>query len=239
MICDRQNDRILREREIMSKHIDLGQYTVDSLGRYFDLVPKNLGADARLSKRGMTFETKSWEIRGIGHLCVLRMNAFFGLMKMETIVIAPFEADLPLYNADWVKAFGTETQIAELYDTQLEPWTEESQGKFLAIKTGFDNLPDAPSGEHWYDSVLYPCSIHKKGKGLTDSFNKLAKEYTDLFVAELSAAEKCPADLKKARVSEFAHKLVANDGPAVNMMAKLFGKETMQRIVLKHMYGVE
>ena len=84
----------------MSKHIDLGQYTVDSLGRYFDLVPKDLGEDARRSKRGMTFETKSWEIRGIGHLCVMRMNAFFGLMKMETIVIAPFEADLPLYNAD-------------------------------------------------------------------------------------------------------------------------------------------
>ena len=31
----------------MSKHIDLGQYTVDSLGRYFDLVPKDLGEDAR------------------------------------------------------------------------------------------------------------------------------------------------------------------------------------------------
>ena len=223
----------------MSKHKDLGQYTVESLGRYFDLVPKDLGEDSRRSKRGMIFETKSWEIRGVGHLCVLRMNAFLGLMKMETVVIAPFEADLPLYNADWVKAFGTETQIAELYDTQLEPWTEESQGKFLAIKTGFDNLPDAPSGEHWYDSVLYPCSLHKKGKGLTDRFNKVAGEYTDLFVAELAAAEKCPADLKKARVSEFAHKLVANDGPAVNMMAKLFGKETMQRIVLKHMYGVE
>ena len=223
----------------MSKHKDLGQYTVESLGRYFDLVPKDLGEDSRRSKRGMIFETKSWEIRGVGHLCVLRMNAFLGLMKMETVVIAPFEADLPLYNADWVKVFGTETQIAELYDTQLEPWTEESQGKFLAIKTGFDSLPDAPTGEHWYDSVLYACSIHKKGKGLTDSFNKLAKEYTDLFVAELAAAEKCPADLKKARVSEFAHKLVANDGPAVSMMAKLFGKETMQRIVLKHMYGVE
>ena len=218
----------------MSKHKDLGQYTVESLGRYFDLVPKDLGEDSRRSKRGMIFETKSWEIRGVGHLCVLRMNAFLGLMKMETVVIAPFEADLPLYNADWVKAFGTETQIAELYDTQLEPWTEESQGKFLAIKTGFDNLPDAPSGEHWYDSVLYPCSLHKKGKGLTDRFNKVAGEYTDVCVAELAAAEKCPADLKKARVSEFAHKLVANDGPAVSMMAKLFGKETMQRIVLKH-----
>ena len=223
----------------MSRHIDLGQYTVDSLGHCYELVPKDLGDDARLSKRGMTFETKSWEIRGIGHLCVMHMNAFFGLMKMETIVIAPFEADLPLYNADWVKAFGTETQMAEFYDTQLQPWPEKSQEKFLEIKAAFDDLPDAPAGEHWYDSILYPCSVRKKGKGLTDRFNRLAGEYTDLFTAELAAAEKCPADQKKARISIFAHKLVENDGPAVSMMAKLFGKETMKRIVLRHMYGME
>lgn len=223
----------------MSRHKDLGLYTADSLGRSFELIPKDLGSDARLSKRGMTFETKSWEIRGIGHLCVMHMNAFFGLMKMETVVIAPFEADLPLYNADWVKAFGTETQIAELYDTQLEPWPETSQEKFLKVRDANADLPDAPTGEHWYDSVLYPCSVHKKGKGLTDRFNKMAGEYTDLFTAELSAAEKCPADLKKERVSDFARRLVENDGPAVSMMAKLFGKETMKRIVLRHMYGTE
>lgn len=223
----------------MSKHIDLGQYTVESLRRHFELVPEELRDDARLSKRGMTFETRSWEIRGIGHLCVMRMNAFLGMMKMETIVIAPFEADLPLYNADWVNAFGTETQIAEFYDTQLEPWPEESQEKFGKIKAASADLADAPAGEHWYDSVLYPCSVHKKGKGLTDRFNTLAKDCTDLFVEELAAAEKCPADQKKALVSGFAHKLAANDGPAVSMMARLFGKETMQRIVLRHMYGVE
>ena len=62
----------------MSKHKDLGQYTVDSLGRYFDLVQKDLRGDSRLSKRGMTFETKSWEICGVGHLCVMRMKAFRG-----------------------------------------------------------------------------------------------------------------------------------------------------------------
>lgn len=223
----------------MSRHIDLGQYTVNSLRRYFELVPVELREDARLSKRGMTFETRSWEIRGVGHLCVLSMNAFLGLMKMETVVIAPFEADLPLYNADWVNAFGTETQIAELYDTQLEPWPEASREKFQALSRAFADLADAPAGEHWYDSVLYPCSVHKKGKGLTDRFNTLAKDYTDLFAEELAAAEKCPADRKKALVGDFAHMLVENDGPAVSMMAKLFGKETMQRIVLRHMYGVE
>ena len=206
----------------MSKHIDLGQYATAALGQYFELIPGNIGADAHLSKRGMTFDTKSCEIKGVGHLCVMRMNAFMGLMKMETIVIAPTKVDMPLFNVDWVSAFGTETLIAELYDTQLEPWPGEAQKKFEEIQ------------EEYLD-----------GKGLTDRFNDAAKDYIDLFAAELAelsepaAAGKCPADLKRARVGDFARTLVENDGPAVNMMAKLFGEETMRRIVLKHMYGVE
>ena len=229
----------------MSKHIDLGQYATAALGQYFELIPGNIGADAHLSKRGMTFDTKSCEIKGVGHLCVMRMNAFMGLMKMETIVIAPTKVDMPLFNVDWVSAFGTETLIAELYDTQLEPWPGEEQKKFEEIQEEYLDVEDNESGEHWYDSVLYPVSIHKKGKGLTDRFNDAAKDYIDLFAAELAelsepaAAGKCPADLKRARVGDFARTLVENDGPAVNMMAKLFGEETMRRIVLKHMYGVE
>jgi len=229
----------------MSKHIDLGQYATAALGQYFELIPGYIGADAHLSKRGMTFDTKSCEIKGVGHLCVMRMNAFMGLMKMETIVIAPTKVDMPLFNVDWVSAFGTETLIAELYDTQLEPWPGEAQKKFEEIQEEYLDVEDNESGEHWYDSVLYPVSIHKKGKGLTDRFNDAAKDYIDLFAAELAelsepaAAGKCPADLKRARVGDFARTLVENDGPAVNMMAKLFGEETMRRIVLKHMYGVE
>ena len=228
----------------MSKHIDLGQYATAALGQYFELIPGNIGADAHLSKRGMTFDTKSCEIKGVGHLCVMRMNAFMGLMKMETIVIAPTKVDMPLFNVDWVSAFGTETLIAELYDTQLKPWPGEAQKKFEEIREEYLDVEDNESGEHWYDSVLYPVSIHKKGKGLTDRFNDAAKDYIDLFAAELAelsepAAGKCPADLKRARVGDFARTLVENDGPAVNMMAKLFGEETMRRIVLKHMYGVE
>ena len=223
----------------MSRHLDLGQYSTTALGRYFELVPKDLGQDARRSKRGMTFETKSWEIKDIGHLCVMRMNAFLGLMKMETIVIAPTHADLPLFNVDWVKAFGTETLIAELYDTQLQPWPEEEQKKFEEIKAAYADIEEYSSGEHWYDSVLYPSSFHKKGKGFIERFNKAAREYIDMFAAELAAAEKCPDGPKRERVGDFARTLVKNDGPAVSMMAKLFGEETMRRIVLKHMYGVE
>ena len=180
-----------------SKHTNLGKYTLTALKRHFDLVPKDLGPDAHRSRLGMTFDTKSWEIEDIGHLCVMRMNAFLGLMKMETIMIAPTHADLPLFNVDWVKAFGTETLLAELYDTQLAPWPENAQEKFEEIKATYDDIEDYSAGAHWYDSMLYSASFHKKGKGCTDRFNKAAKEYIDQFALQLSKSKKVPRRSQK------------------------------------------
>ena len=39
----------------------------------------------------------------------------------------------------------TETQIAELYDTQLAPWPDECQGAFEFARAQYADLPDAPA----------------------------------------------------------------------------------------------
>ncbi len=104
----------------MSKHADLGTAILDALKGRYTLEKLDIGTDARLSKSGMVFETESYAVKDLGHLCVLRMKAFLGLMKMETVVLAVKEKDLPLFNLDWVSAAGKETLIAELYDTQLQ-----------------------------------------------------------------------------------------------------------------------
>ena len=62
------------------------------------------------------------------------MNAFLGLMKMETAVLSMTGKDVPLLNLDWVRAFGKETQIVELYDTQLEPYPEALLAEFDALR---------------------------------------------------------------------------------------------------------
>lgn len=222
----------------MGEHLNLGQYALASLKRNFTLIPNDIGADARLSKMGITFLTETWNIQNIGHLCIMRMNSVFNLMKMETIVIAPTEVDAPIVNLDWVKAMGTETQIAELYDTQLQPWPEEAQEEFRRIAEKNADLEDYSADEHWYDSLMYPCSIHKKGKGITNRLNKVAGTYIDAYAAMLTDAVKCPAEEKIECVKDFAHKLVESGGSAVNTMTRLFGDETTRRMVLEHMYGV-
>ena len=222
----------------MAKRITLRDSVLATLGRAYVAQQEDLGADAHLSAKGMTFETESWSIPGVGHLCIMQMNAFFGLMRMETAVIAPTDVDVPLFNLDWVKAFGTETQIAELYDTQLLPWPDECHEAFEYVRNQYADLPDAPAGDaRWYDDVLYPCSFHKKGRGLTERMSNAAQDYLTVYVELLSAAPACDSMEKAAKVQAFAERLFGEGGPAVDQVTKLFGEQTAKRIILRYMYG--
>ena len=222
----------------MSGKQSLGETALSLLERSYALRKIELGADAKLSKGGMVFGTEAWEIPGLGHLCIMRMKAFFGLMKMETAVLAVSGKDLPLLNLDWVRAFGRETQIVELYDTQLTPYPEEKLAAFDALRLRDADLPEPESKPHWYDAILYPCSYHKAGKGLSDRLSAAARDYFETFLRQLAEAPACDAGAKAEKVKSFAERLFAEGGPAVDQVTKLFGPETAKRLILRHMYGV-
>lgn len=209
------------------------------LEKQYTLKKEDLGADARLSKKGMVFETEAYEIPDLGHFCILRMNAFLGLMKMETAVLSVTGKDVPLLNLDWVRAFGKETQIVELYDTQLTPYPDEALAAFDALRRRDDDLPGMSSNGHWYDAILYPCSYHKAGKKLTERLAAAARDYTETFLRQLADAPSCDAEAKRAKNRAFAERLFAEGGPAVDQVTKLFGPETARRLILRYMYGVK
>ena len=222
----------------MSNTQGLGNMVRELLAQRYPLQKEDLGTDARLSKKGMVFETEAYEIPNLGHLCILRMRAMLGLMKMETAVLAVTEKDVPLLNLDWVRAFGKETQIVELYDTQLAPYPAEALAAFDALRRRDDDLPGMTSSGHWYDAILYPCSYHKAGKGLSERLAAAARDYTETFLRQLAEAPACDAAKKQARVRAFAERLFAEGGPAVDQVSKLFGRETAKRLILRSMYGV-
>ena len=225
----------------MSRHTDLGLYAAALLRQQFTLKQRDPGGDAHLSKSGMTFDTEAYEIEGLGHLCVMRMKAFLGLMKMESVIIAPREVDAPLFNADWIRAFGKETQLVEIYDTQLQAWPQAPQEALRRLRDRDADLEDYTSGSHWYDSILYDCSYGKKSRN-SERLNRAAQACLDAYISWLAEAPKLDAascEEKAAKVDDFSAKLLSGGGPAVNMFTKLFGPETAARIVRKHMYGGE
>ncbi len=219
----------------------LGKMVRDQLLREYELEQQDIGSDAHMKRKGFVFDTEVYIIKGVGHMCIMKMSAMLGLMKMETVVLSSFDRDMPLYNLDRVTALGRETQIMELYDTQLNPYPKNKLDEFRYITDLDAELEDYVSpGEHWYDAILYPCSYHKTGKKskVSSHLSKAAEDYTATFIRKLGEAAPCNSKLKREKVKEFADNLVSSGGPAVDQVTRLFGTETAARLIKKHMYGV-
>ena len=205
----------------------------------FPLTKVDVGDEATLKKNGFRFETEAYEAEGLGHICFLTMKAMGGLMKMETAVLATTAKDVPMMNLDWVFAMGKETQMCELYDDQIASYPAEAAAKFQAVKDRDADLTDRETDPHWYDDILLPQSYDKTGKKITDRLNKAAAAYLAEYIAQVKAAPDCDAVAKKENVRHFAQTLFDQGGPAVDQVTKLFGKETAERLIIGHMYGVK
>ena len=77
------------------------------------------GEFSRLKANGMTFHIRAWQATGLGHISIMTATGFFGLMKMDTLIINPTTVDMPLLSYDRVHAMGNDTLIFELYSTCL------------------------------------------------------------------------------------------------------------------------
>lgn len=217
----------------------VGTWILGLLSKSYALKQLDLGADARLAKKGFTFETESYDVADLGHLCIMRMKAMLGLMRMETVILSVTHKDVPLINLDYVKAVGKETQMVELYNTQLAYEAKELQEALQKIRDRDADLTDYTSaGTHWYDDILYPCSYHKTGKGVSGRLAGAARDCAEKYLFLLGSAPDCNPAEKQARSRSFAESLLASGGPAVNQVTKLFGRETAERLILRHMYGI-
>ncbi|MCR4658121.1 MAG: hypothetical protein K5770_18130 [Lachnospiraceae bacterium] len=223
----------------MRNAFDIGDYFLEQLARSYEIREADLGSDGLLKKKGMVFRTHAYEIVGLGHFSVIRMDAMLGMMQMQTAVLSTFLKDIPLFNSDRVRAFGKETHLAELYDVQLTPYPEEYLKAFDRLKQNDSDISDYVSGSaHWYDEILYPCSYGKTGRHISERVTGTMKAYIETFLSQAASAPDCDEALKKRKIDEFVRTLFSQGGPAVDKVRKLFGEETAKRLIVNHMYGI-
>ena len=200
------------------------------------LTPVSVGKFANLKVNGMKFTIQVYKAEGIGHISIMRAKGFFGLMKMDTLMIVPTERDLPLYSYDRIQAMGNDTLIVELYDTLTQPLDLS----FLAhIKAKFRHLAERDPGTHWYDNIKLPESISKKGnKADRDDLDALAAEH---FRAYLHAPAKKVADVdkKKELSANYVNGLLREGGPSTDVFKKALGESTTEELFKKVLFGIE
>ena len=204
------------------------------------LVPKSVGDFKTFKAKGMTFNCEAFDAEGLGHVSVMRAKGFFGLMKMDTLVIAPVECDKPLLSYDRIYAMGNDTLIVELYDTMGENKVDLSSIRL--VKEKFNHLPErfaeGTEPKHWYDDIRLPETTSKKGKKAhTVPFDAYTLEYIRAYLA--LDAKKCDATEKIARTEVYANGLITQGGPATDVFKQEFGEEKTGEIIRKVLFGTK
>lgn len=186
---------------------------------------------------GMKFHIRTFTASGLGHVSEMIASGFFGLMKMDTLIITPTEVDMPLFSYDRVLAMGNDTLIFELYDTLLG---EPDMSPVARVKEKYKDLPDHDLGEHWYDSIKLSHSLSKKGKKVhTAAFDGCAMEYLESFLTAAKAAPDCDAAPKREKASVYVEGLLKHGGPSTDVFKKGIGEEKTAELFRKVLFATE
>ena len=202
-------------------------------GKY-PLTEVNCGEFAKMKVKGMDFSITAYKAEGLGHISVMRAKGFFGLMKMDTLIVNPKELELPLYSYDRIYAMGNDTLIVELYDTLSAPC---DLSNLEDVKNQHTDLAERDPGAHWYDSIKLPSSISKKGKkAQTGRFDQLATQHLLAYLA-FNTPTSCVEE-KARKTLYYVDGLLTNGGPSTDVFKKSLGLEKTTLLFKNILFGI-
>lgn len=190
-----------------------------------------------LRVRGMNFTIHTYTAPKLGHISVMKASGFFGLMKMDTLIITPTQKDMPLFSYDRVLAMGNDTLIFELYDTLLG---QTDLSALENVKEAQKALPDHDLGKHWYDSIKLPQSLSKKGKKKDSAaFDAAADAYLSAYIQAAASAAPSEAEAKREKAAVYVEGLLTHGGPSTDVFKKGIGDEETARLFRKILFATE
>ncbi len=210
---------------------------LQKLAERYTLQPKDVGQFGKMKVSGMTFQIRAYEAEGLGWVSVMTASGFFGLMKMDTLIVNPTCVDMPLLSYDRVLAMGNDTLIWELYDTFL---TKMGLPALEKAKADAQGLPAHDLGSHWYDSIKLPQSYAKKGKKPHRSaFDRAAEDYLQAYLADAASAPACDPAKKREKAAVYVEGLLSHGGPSTDVFKKNLGPEVTARLFRKVLFGTQ
>lgn len=207
--------------------------TLELFARYGKLVPKDVTPFETFSGRGMTFHLESFDWNGCACVSHLTMRAFFGLMKMDTLICTPYAKDLPLFSYDYICVLGKLTLLVEAYDTLVKPMVLSTMD---AVKARYQDLPDKPTKPAWFDKLKLSPTVCKTGK--EPQLSALATEMTTAYLELFAAARDIDHSVKTAKNSAYVEGLI-NDGPTFRAVSKMLGVEQAKILFRRFLFGTE
>lgn len=218
---------------------------IQLLKERFELEERDAGSFKKMKVSGMKFSIRCWNVKGLGSVSLMSGKGFLGLMQMDTLILNPFEKDMPLFSYDRVKAAGNDMLFLELYDTFLDSSLrkDETGGlleDLMPLKELYKDLRDREAKPQWYDDLMLPQSVEKVGKkkdALT--FDRMAGEFLDIYLTAVMEAPDCDPEAKRKKAAVYTEGLLSNGGPSTNVFKKAIGQEGAEKLFREVLFGTK
>ena len=207
--------------------------TLELFARHGKLVPKVVTPFETFSGRGMTFHLESFDWNGCACVSHLTMRAFFGLMKMDTLICTPYAKDMPLFSYEYICALGKRTLLVEAYDTLVKPVDLSTMD---AVKARYQDLSDKPTKPAWFDKLKLSPTVCKTGK--EPRLSALATEMTTAYLELFATARDIDRSAKTAKNSAYVEGLI-NDGPTFRAVSKMLGVAQAKILFRCFLFGTQ
>ena len=200
----------------------------------YPLVEKELGERKRVKVKGMTFEIRAFEAEGLGNVSVMAGSAMLGLMKMDTLVVNPFDRDMALFSYDRIYAMGNDTLLLEMYDTRI------SKPEITAMNPILEKYAAYPDGEavsQWYDDIKISCVKKKSKKVDSNAFDAFTNEYLETYLNLCDDASPVDTATKKKAAQVYTEGLLKNGGPSTDQFVAAKGREYTEKLFREVIFG--
>ena len=211
------------------------QKMLEAIGAAWPLTERDAGEYARMDVAGMVFTARCFDARGLGNVSVMH-GEMASVFQMDTVIVNPFERDMPLFSYDRIYAGGKDTLYLELYDTRLAHVPDTAALKALAAE--YADLKDSSVASAWYDDILFKESVFKAAPAeQTPRMDTLAERYLRAYLALCAAAPACDPEQKRRAAAAYTEGLLEHGGASTDNFLKAKGKEFTQGLFRRVLFG--
>ena len=185
---------------------------------------------------GAKFLIKAYDMKGLGRVSTVEMKRLVGFWDMQSLIITPYEKDMPIYYYNRHREKGKYIYRVELFDTQMNPVDVVSLEEVVAKHS---NLSDVPQNERWYDTMKLPASAVKTAKK-KEELSDIAWEHFCGYMKLLANAKEVKPTEKKKKTKVFVDELCRQSGIAIiEIFLGNYGDKVTEKLANEVLFGLK
>ena len=230
-----------KNKKVMNETINEGLKVLSSS---YALTQLDAGEFSDMRMYGfMKFHVDQYDAEKLGNISV--MTTDMGFMQMASVVITPYEKNMPMCSLDFMYIMGNRKSYAEFYDLTGNKDSDEYKDVLTSLSNmtkRYKNIEELETEKRWYDDFS-TVTMHKKLSYKNDQLNK------DMFLDVLKTYASCSSTIEKSSDEDakmqfeatqaYCDSLIEKGGVSTDTFKKVLGEEKTREFFNKVFFGMD